>query len=161
VPVLCATKEPPMRSRQRHLTFISLAFLIAIVLGCQGSSTVTGPSGGAAASTVNIAGSWSGSYQSDDAFGCGGSAATASFQQNGATVTGLVSTSSCGARGYFRGTVQGNMVLGAINMEGCVGGGASGIINGTEMSLSIGDLTKPLVTGDRIVMYGGVVTFHR
>jgi hypothetical protein len=63
--------------------------------------------------------------------------------------------------GLFKGTVQGNLVIGAVAMEGCVGGGASGTISGSELVLSIGDLTKPLVTGDKVIKYGGVVTFHR
>jgi hypothetical protein len=153
-----------MRWRARHVTLTFLVLLVTIALvpiGCQGSDTVTGPSGGAVAPAANIAGTWSGSYQSDDPAGCGSSTATATFQQKGATVTGLVSTSSCGVTGYFKGTVQGNLVTGAVAMEGCVGGGASGTISGSELSLAIGDLTKPLITGDRIIKYGGVVAFHR
>ncbi len=152
-----------MRSRARHLPRIPLALLVAIALvplGCQGSGTVTGPSGGAAAAS-NIAGTWSGTYTSDNMSGCGTSAATATFQQEGATVTGNVSTTSCGVTGHFKGTVQGNMVYGAVSMDGCIGGGASGTINGSELVLSIADLTKPLITDDKTIMYGGVVTFHR
>lgn len=152
-----------MRSRARHLPLILFALLAATALlafGCQGSATVTGPSGGAAAAT-SIAGTWSGTFQSDDTAGCGSSSAMATFQQDGATVTGNVSTSTCGVTGYFKGTVQGNMVYGAVAMDGCIGGGASGVINGSELTLSIADLTKPLVTGDKTIMYGGVVTFHR
>jgi hypothetical protein len=153
-----------MRSRARHLPIVFLVLLVTIALvpiACQGSNTVTGPPGGAVEPAANIAGTWSGSYLSDDSTGCGSSTATATFQQNGATVTGLVSTSSCGVTGYFKGTVQGNLVTGAVAMEGCVGGGASGTITGSELSLGIGDLTKPLITGDRVIMYGGVVTLHR
>ena len=152
-----------MRSRARHLPLILPALLVAIVLaplGCQGSGTVTGPSGGAAAAAASPA-RGAGPFSSDNASGCGSSAATATFQQDGATVTGNVSTSSCGVTGYFKGTVQGNMVYGAVAMNGCIGGGASGVINGSELVLSIADLTKPLVTGDKTIMYGGVVTFHR
>jgi hypothetical protein len=152
-----------MRSGARHLPLILLALLVTIVLvspGCQGSSTVTGPSSGAAAA-ASIDGTWSGTFQAYDPAGCGSSSATATFHQNGATVTGIVSTSSCGVTGAFKGTVQGNLVTGAIAMMGCVGGGASGTVSGTQFELTIGDLTKPLVTGDKTVMYGGLVTFHR
>lgn len=153
-----------MRPRSRHLPLVLLALLVAVALvplGCQGSGTVTGPSGGAAATTTSIAGNWTGTYASDNMSGCGTSAAMATFQQDGATVTGDVSTTSCGVTGKFKGTVQGNMVYGAVAMEGCVGGGASGTINGSELVLQIGDLTKTLITEDRFVIYGGVVTFHR
>jgi hypothetical protein len=152
-----------MRPRARRLPPVLLPLLVVIALlpfGCQGSSTVTGPSGGAVAS-ANIAGTWSGSYQSDDMVGCGTSSASATFQQTGNVVTGSVSTSKCGVTGIFKGTVQGNTVMGAVAQEGCVGGGASGTINGSDLVLSIGDMTKPLVTGDKSIMYGGVVSFHR
>ncbi len=152
-----------MRSRARHLPLILPALLVAILLaplGCQGSATVTGPPL-ATAPAASIDGAWSGTFRSDDTAGCGSSSATAMFRQDGATVTGNVSTSTCGVTGYFKGTVQGNMVYGAVAMDGCIGGGASGVINGSELTLSIADLTKPLVTGDKTIMYGGVVTFHR
>jgi hypothetical protein len=98
---------------------------------------------------------------SNDPAGCGTSSATAVFRQDGATVTGNVSTSTCGVAGTFKGNVQGSLVTGAVSMAGCVGGGASGTISGAELVLSIGDLTKPLITGDKTIMYGGIVTFHR
>ena len=100
-----------MRSRSRHLPLILLAFLVAIALvplGCQGSATVTGPSGGAAATTTSIAGNWTGTYASDNMSGCGTSAAMATFQQDGATVTGDVSTTSCGVTGTRRTSCDGS-----------------------------------------------------
>ena len=60
-----------------------------------------------------------------------------------------------------RSTLQGNTLMGKIAMEGCVGGGVSGTINGSEISLSISDLTKPLVTFEKPVLMGGVVTLRR
>lgn len=152
-----------MRSRARRLSPVLLALLVVIVvvpLGCQGSNSVTGPSGGAVAA-ASIGGTWSGTYQSDDTASCGSSSATATFQQTGNIVTGNVSTSSCGVTGVFKGTIQGNLVTGTVAMEGCVGGGASGTVSGSQLVFSIGDMTKPLVTGDKSILYGGVVTFHR
>ena len=98
---------------------------------------------------------------SNDLSSCSSSMATATFEQVGSTVTGNLATSSCGVSGYFKGTVQGNMVIGSIAMAGCVGGGVSGTLNGSELSLSISDLTKPLVTGERPVMLGGDATLRR
>jgi hypothetical protein len=72
-----------------------------------------------------------------------------------------VVTSACGVGGLFQGTLQGNTLMGKIAMEGCVGGGVSGTINGSEISLSISDLTKPLVTFDKAVLAGGVVILRR
>ncbi len=151
-----------MPSRARRLPVIPLALLVTIVLlplGCGSSDSITGPSTGAVAASVD--GTWSGSFVSNDPAGCGNSSATAVFFQDGGTVTGNVSTSTCGVAGTFRGSVQGSLVTGAVSMAGCLGGGASGTVNGSELVLSIGDLTKPLVSGDRTIMYGGVVTFHR
>jgi hypothetical protein len=100
-------------------------------------------------------------FTSDNLSSCGGSTATATFQQVGTTVTGNITTSYCGVSGLFKGTLQGNLLTGRIAMEGCVGGGVSGTLNGSQLSLSIGDLTKPLVTGETPVMLGGVATLGR
>jgi len=151
-----------MRPKDRNLTLV-LAVLLATALaplGCQGSNSVTGPPAGTVSSS-SVAGTWSGTFMSDDLLSCGGSTATATFEQVGSTVTGNLATSSCGVSGYFKGTVQGNMLIGSIAMAGCVGGGVSGTINGSELSLSISDLTKPLITGERPVMLGGDATLRR
>jgi hypothetical protein len=151
-----------MRLKDRNLSLI-LAVLLSIALapfGCQGSNSVTGPPAGTVSSS-SVAGTWSGTFMSDDLLSCGGSTATATFEQVGSTVTGNLATSSCGVSGYFKGTVQGNMLIGSIAMAGCVGGGVSGTINGSELSLSISDLTKPLITGERPVMLGGDATLRR
>lgn len=152
-----------MRLKDRNLT-LELAVLLATALaplGCQGSNSVTGPPAGAVSPASSVGGTWSGTFMSYDLSSCGASTATATFEQIGSTVTGKVATSSCGVSGYFKGTVQGNMLIGSIAMQGCVGGGVSGTINGSELSLSISDLTKPLVTGERPVMLGGIATFRR
>jgi hypothetical protein len=128
-------------------------------LGCQGSDSVTGPP--MVSSSASVGGTWTGTFLSDDLASCGGSTATATFEQVGTTVTGNIATSYCGVSGLFRGTLQGNMLIGKIAMEGCVGGGVSGTINGSRLSLSISDLTKPLVTGETPVMLGGVATLGR
>jgi hypothetical protein len=154
-----------MRVRARHLSSTLAGLLVAcalLSLGCDSANSLTGPSNapptGAAA---RIDGAWTGSFVSNDPNGCGSSSATAVLRQNGATVTGNVSTSSCGVTGLFKGTVQGNQVSGAVEMLGCLGGSASGTLEGDQLVLSISDLTKPLLTGDETVMYGGVVTFRR
>ena len=152
-----------MRLTARNLSsFPALLCAAALAsLACQNSSgTVTGPSN-VAAPSGNVTGSWSGTFQSDDMQSCGGSTASAKFQQVGSTVTGNVVTSACGVGGLFQGTLQGNTLMGKIAMEGCVGGGVSGTINGSEISLSISDLTKPLVTFEKPVLMGGVVTLRR
>jgi hypothetical protein len=152
-----------MRSRARHLRLVPLALLATMALlppGCEKSDSVTGPSAGAA--TASLEGTWRGNYMSDDPAGCGSSPATAVFRQDGSTVTGTVSTSACGVAGAFKGSVQGSLVAGAVGMAGCVGGSASGTISGSELVLSIGDLTKTLTAGgEATVMHGGTLTLRR
>ena len=152
-----------MRLTAGNLTRFSALLLTAALpsLSCQNSNSVSGPSNSVAAPAGNVTGAWSGTFQSDDMLGCGGSTASATFQQVGATVTGNLVTSSCGVGGLFQGTLQGNTLMGKIAMEGCVGGGVSGTINGSELSLSISDLTKPLVTFEKPVLLGGSVTLRR
>jgi hypothetical protein len=152
-----------MSQTARNFTrFPALLLTVALAaLACQNSNSVSGPSNNVAAPAGNVTGAWSGTFQSYDPQGCGDSTASATFQQVGATVTGNLSTSSCGVSGYFKGTLQGNMLVGLISMEGCVGGGVSGTMNGSELSLTIGDLTKPLVTFEKPVMLGGAVTLRR
>jgi hypothetical protein len=152
-----------MRLTARTLArYPALLFTVAVVsLACQNSNSVTGPSSNVAAPAGNVTGSWSGTFQSYDPSGCGSSTASATFAQVGAAITGKLATSSCGVSGYFEGTLQGNMLLGSIKMDGCVGGGVSGTMNGSELSLTIGDLTKPLVTFDKPVMTGGAVILQR
>jgi len=150
-------------ARKERLLSLVVAVFAALVLtatGCNGSSTVTGPSTRGTAS-VNIAGSWSGGFQSDSVGTCGSSTASAVFQQVGAEVTGNLQTSECGVHGAFKATISGNSLTGAVAMEGCVGGKLSGTINGHTLTIAVADLTKPLVTADRDIMPGGVVTLTR
>jgi len=149
----------------RFVASLSLAFaaaLAAATISCQDSKMTTSPNGTASPASAQVAGTWSGSFQAYDSSRCAGSApATASFQQVGTTLTGTIKTSDCGVAGAFRGAVDGNTIMGWIDMTGCTGGGVSGSIDGSRITLSIADLTKPLVTGDQVVMAGGSVSLHR
>ena len=151
-----------MARKERILPLLALLASFAVALessGCQGSNSVTGPATGTAA--VNIAGAWSGSFQSDDAMSCSSSGAVASFEQVGSNVTGNLTTSTCGVAGYFKATLAGNTLTGSVSMDGCIGGQFSGVVGPSGILLSIGDMTKPLITGDRVVFSGGVVTLRR
>jgi len=107
-----------------------------------------------------VAGSWTGSYLAFEST-CAGSRSTATFQQTGSNVTGSITTADCGVSGSFIGTLEGNTLMGALHLEGCTGGGVSGTLSDSGLALSIGDMTKPLVTGDRVLMSGGSVSLHR
>jgi hypothetical protein len=150
-----------MRSSKTKLFSMRFGAFVTFALAClccQDSNSVTAPTG-TVSPAAGIAGAWSGTFEANDS-SCGKSSALATFQQNGANVTGNLKTSTCGVAGYFSGTLQGDTLIGSIKMEGCTGGEVSGIVGAAQISLSVGDLTKPLVT-DRPVMIGGIVTLHR
>jgi hypothetical protein len=128
-------------------------------LGCNNSNDVTSPGGMGTA--TNVAGTWTGDFQSDSPSMCSGSAATASLTQNGTHVTGSFQALGCGIDGTFKGTVDGTHLTGSVNMMGCTGGAVSGTMTATGLQFTIGDFKKPLVTGDRPVYPGGTVSFRR
>jgi hypothetical protein len=135
--------------------------IAAAALACSDSKMATAPTTGTATTaSANVAGAWTGSFSAYES-SCGSSAASATFQQTGSTVTGVLSTSDCGIAGAFVGTLEGNALFGNIKMQGCKGGGVSGTVTESGIALTIGDMTKPLVTGDQILMAGGVVSLRR
>jgi len=140
----------------------SLALAAAVsALACSDSKMVTSPgTGNVSTNSASVAGTWSGSYSAFET-ACGGSSAIATFQQTGTAVTGSITTADCGVSGSFVGTMEGNTLMGALHLPGCTGGGVSGTLSASGLALSIGDMTKPLVTGDRVLMSGGSVSLHR
>jgi hypothetical protein len=150
----------PVSALPRLASALVLAAAVS-VLACSDSKMVTSPAtGNVSTNSASVAGTWSGSYAAFES-NCGGSSAIATFQQTGATVTGSIKTADCGVSGSFVGTMEGNTLMGALHLEGCTGGGVSGTLSASGLALSIGDMTKPLVTGDRVLMSGGSVTLHR
>lgn len=138
-----------------------LGITCAVAIGCADSHTMTSPSGGGVTtSSRSVAGTWSGSYLAFES-ACAGSRATATFRQTGSDVTGSITTADCGVSGSFVGRMEGDTLMGALHLQGCTGGGVSGTLSDSGLALSIGDMTKPLVTGDRILMSGGSVALHR
>lgn len=152
-----------MQLQERKGTRIGLATAVALAVlfpACQGSNSVTAPSAAQPAAAVSIAGTWTGNFQSFSTTG-GASAASATFQQTGSDVTGMMAADSCGIRGAFRGTVSGNQLTGHLAMHGCLGGAVSGTVDGSDLSLTIGDFTKPVLKGDTILMSGGAASLRR
>ena len=148
--------------RQNATVLLAAAGLAILAVACQDSNGVTAPSTGTVTtSSANIGGTWTGRFEAYEPKNCEGSPATATFTQIGSSVTGILKTNACGVGGSFKGSVSGNTVTGLIDMAGCVGGGVSGRMQGGEITLSIGDLTKPLITGDRVIMAGGSLTLRR
>ena len=150
-----------MRSSGRKSISIALAGVaaLALTLACKDSNAVSAPVSSPMAE-ANVAGTWTGTFRSDST-ACASAPVTATFQQSGSQVTGTFSGASCGGSGSFRGTVSGNTLTGSIEMLGCSGGGVSATINGSSLSLSMGDLTRPIVSGTQVVMYGGTASLQR
>jgi hypothetical protein len=87
---------------------------------------------------------------------------TANLTQTGARVTGTVITPSCGlSSGYLKATIEGNQLTGTIGMMGCTGGAVNGTVSANSIVFSMGDLTKPLVTGDQVISPGGDATLAK
>ena len=137
---------------------VSLVLLLVASLGCKDSNSMTGPV--AAPAVASLAGTWTGTYSSK-APSCPATPVTITLTQNGADVTGSVTTNACGPHGFFKATVSGNAVTGNIDLGGCTGGGVLGEVHGNALSLSIGDFYQPLVTEEKVVIVGGAVALSR
>jgi hypothetical protein len=136
---------------------VSLILLLVASLACKDANSMTGP---VAPTVASLAGTWTGTYSSK-APSCPATPVTITLAQNGAQVTGSVTTNACGPHGFFKATVSGNSLTGNIDLGGCTGGGVLGEIRGNALSLSIGDFFQPLVTEDKVVIVGGAVTLSR
>ena len=113
---------------------VSLVLLLAASLACKDANSMTGPV--AAPAAASLAGTWTGTYSSK-APSCPAAPVTITLTQNGADVTGAVTTNACGPHGFFQATVSGSSVTGKIDLGGCTGGGVLGEIHGNALSLSI------------------------
>ncbi len=122
------------------------------------SNTMTGPA--SAVPMASVAGTWSGSYASNDP-SCPATPMTVTLSQNGTAVTGAWSTSACGPHGSFTATMAGNTLTGKIDMLGCTGGAVNGQVTGNALSISIGDFYRPIVTANQVLMEGGQAALSR
>ena len=139
----------------------ALAVVLTLLgLSCNGSDAVTSPSPAMPAASVNIAGSWTGKIASNSG-SCSGTPVTATFQQNGSEVTGLVAADACGIRGGFFGTLSGKSLSGSVEMSGCKGGRVLGTAAGSQLTFSIGDFWQQATSGDDVVLPGGEVSLQR
>jgi hypothetical protein len=134
------------------------AVLALASFACKDSNAVTAPA--SAEPAASVIGEWSGTYVPASAT-CPASAASATFRQDGAEITGILNASSCGVSGSFRGRMVSGQLVGRIEMRGCSGGGVSGTVTNSGLSLTVGDITRPLVTADEVLMFGGKVDLHR
>ena len=155
-----------MPSRRTSNLSLPLAGMLAAGLiaasACNDSSNmVTSPGSGAA--SVNVTGTWTGTFHSGVA-GCSAVPVVANLTQTGDKVTGSVTTTRCGlSSGHLNGMLTGHSLTGSMGMQGCTGGALSGSVNvaGNQISFSMDDLKKPLVTGDQVVAPGGDITLTK
>jgi hypothetical protein len=149
-----------MRFAQRGVALAALgaAALAVAAAGCKDSNSITAPVSSAPA--MSIAGTWTGSYQPNSS-ACSASPASATVQQDGAQITAILTSSTCGMSGSLKGQIVSGQFVGRIEMRGCSGGGVSGTVSSSRLTLAIDDLTRPLVSDQEIVMYGGTVELHR
>jgi hypothetical protein len=111
---------------------LAFAAALASAAACNSSDTVTGPPSGGVGQSVNLAGTWTGTYWVNDDLDCDptvGLDASAAFQQNYAHVRGpLTVHGPCGLNYIFEGEVRGNTVNGTIP-AGSFHGTASGVLS--------------------------------
>lgn len=147
--------------RNRGMLGVAVGAALALICAaCNGKDAVTAPSAPAGGASTNVAGTWSGSFQSYSS-GCSGSSVSARLEQDGSDVKGSFISEGCGIRGTFRGTVAARMLTGRVEMSGCRGGVVTGTLNGSALTMTVGDFTKPVLYGDAIVAYGGTANLQR
>jgi hypothetical protein len=150
-----------MQIEQRRVGMRRLGAAAVLALAsfaCKDSNAVTAPA--SSESAASIIGEWSGTY-APASTACPVSTVSATFRQDGAEITGVLNGSSCGVSGSFRGKLISGQLVGRIEMQGCSGGGVSGTVTASGLSLAVGDITRPLVTADEVVMFGGTARLHR
>lgn len=134
------------------------ASLIAVAACNDSSNNVAGP---ASMASVNVTGTWTGTFRAGSG-ACSAAPMTANLTQTGNRVTGTVITPNCGlSSGYLKATIDGNQLTGTIGMMGCTGGAVNGTVSASQIAFSMGDLTKPLVTGDKVISPGGDATLSK
>jgi hypothetical protein len=124
---------------------VAVAVLAIAAFACSDSNNVTSPPMGN--TSTNISGDWSGMYSSDTPSLCAGSTASAHLTQQGNAVTGTFQAASCGISGAFKGTINGAMLTGSINMAGCTGGAMNGTITASGLKFQVGEFHKDLSAG--------------
>ena len=151
-----------MLARRKSIFSLLIAGSAAAALvtaACNDSSnTVAGP---ASMASVNVTGTWTGTFRAGSG-ACSAAPMTATLSQTGSRVTGTVITPNCGlSSGYLKATIDGNQLTGTIGMMGCTGGAVNGTVSASQIAFSMGDLTKPLVTGDKVISPGGDATLSK
>jgi len=138
-------------SFSRHWATLALAAILASATACNSSDTITGPGAG---SSINIAGTWTGTYRiNPDDLECGPNEldASATFQQDETHVRGPVTAPGpCGLNSIFEGEVRGNTVTGTISL-GSFHATSSGVLSDGVLRMTT-------------VSHGwemGVLTLHR
>jgi hypothetical protein len=120
----------------RYLAATALAAAALLLAGCSKDSvSPTEP-----VPTGNIAGAWTGTFDTADPIDCAANGISqASFQQNGSAVVGTLAVQSdCGFSVTFQGSLKGNALSGAITGGGFYSGSAaSGYLSGASLEIGV------------------------
>ncbi len=150
-----------MHSLKRKAPAAGAALVLTLLgVSCNGSDAVSNPSPTMPEASVNIAGAWTGSIRQSSG-NCSGSPVSATLEQHGSEVSGLISADDCGIRGGFFGTLSGKSLSGSVEMSGCTGGRVLGTATGSQLTISIGDFWQPATSGDDVVLPGGEASLQR
>ena len=138
----------------RLLTAIVAAAAMAGATYCKNSNSVTGPP----AAPSNVAGAWTGTFDSADPFDCDlGQPAQATFSQNISDVVGTMTAGGCGfTNAVFQGTIRGSKISGSILNGGVPFLTVSGSVYGANLEnldLSITTLNGGLIPGGQMHLH--------
>jgi hypothetical protein len=124
--------------------FFVIGTTVALLFGCSDSNPPTSPMSPAPAPSPapppggDISGAWIGTYKTNDNLDCDPNQileAHATFQQNGANVTGsLIADGYCGLGYSFTGTLHGTTLSGGLT-SGPFQGTAQGTLTGTTLTI--------------------------
>ena len=129
-----------MRPIKRPL-FLGCVTVIATVALLQASCSKDAVSPTEPVPTGNIAGAWTGTFDTADPIDCDSSiSAQASFQQDGSAVVGTLAVQGgCGFSGVtFQGSLKGNTLAGTVTGNSfSIGSGANGILSGATLEIAV------------------------
>ena len=129
-------------------------------LSCSKSDMATNPvMSSPVAASVNVAGTWTGSFMQEGK--AGSSTVTATLEQSGSQVHGVFESQACGIRGEFIGTLSGNSLSGKVEMSGCKSGAVVGTASASSLQMSVGNFLSLSDFADKIMIYGGDASLHR
>ena len=143
------------------LPLLLMAVVAPLLAGCNDSSPTEPKLAATPIPTPgNIAGAWTGKFDSVDFIDCDSNTpAQASFQQNGSAIVGTLNATEngCGFTAVtFEGTLQGNVLEGTLRGGNFQSGRAYGTLSGTNLEIELGSSCPGIMC-----IPGGQMHLHR